>query len=97
MQDELGIVMNRLFLAAGLLVLAGCESAPEAVPPKEAAFVTDDCALITAIGREQFKLSADDPQMTITLNGEDAPWRPGGGEFRWVQRFQASSSSAIAP
>jgi hypothetical protein len=76
-QDELGIVMNRLFLAAGLLVLAGCESAPEAVPPKEAAFVTDDCALITAIGREQFKLSADDPQMTITLNGEDAPWRPG--------------------
>jgi len=69
--------MNRLFLAAGLLVLAGCESAPEAVAPKEAAFVTDDCALISSIGREQYKLSADDPQMTITLNGEDAPWRPG--------------------
>ena len=77
MQDELGIVMKRLFLAAGLLALAGCESAPEAVPPKEAAFVTDDCALISAVGREQYKLSADDPQMTITLNGEDAPWRPG--------------------
>jgi hypothetical protein len=76
-QDELGIVMKRLFLAAGLLALAGCESAPEAVPPKEAAFITDDCALITAIGREQYKLSADDPQMTITLKGEDAPWRPG--------------------
>ena len=69
--------MKRLFLAAGLLALAGCESAPEAVPPKEAAFVTDDCALISAVGREQYKLSADDPQMTITLNGEDAPWRPG--------------------
>jgi hypothetical protein len=76
-QDELGIVMNRLFLAVGLLALAGCESAPEEVPPKEAAFVTDDCALIGAIGREQYKLSADDPQMTITLEGEDAPWRPG--------------------
>ena len=77
MQDELGIVMNRLFLAAGLLALAACESAPEAVPPKEAAFVTDDCALISAIGREQYKLSADDPQMSLMLNGEDAPWRPG--------------------
>jgi hypothetical protein len=69
--------MKRLFLAAGLLALAGCESAPEAVPPKEAAFVTDDCALIGAVGREQYKLSADDPQMSLRLEGEDAPWRPG--------------------
>jgi hypothetical protein len=69
--------MKRLFLAASLLALMGCESAPEAVPPKEAAFVTDDCALISTIGREQYKLSADDPQMSLTLKGEDAPWRPG--------------------
>lgn len=69
--------MTRLFLAAGLLAIAGCESAPEAVPPREAAFVTDDCALIGTVGREQYKLSADDPQMSITLKGEDAPWRPG--------------------
>ena len=33
----------------------------------------------------------------IDAADQDAPWRPGGGEFRWVQRFQASSSSAIAP
>jgi hypothetical protein len=77
LQGELGIVMKRLFLAAGLLALAGCESAPEDVPPAEAAFVTDDCALIGAVGREQYKLSADDPKMSIRLNGEDAPWRPG--------------------
>lgn len=69
--------MNRLILAAGLIALAGCESAPEAVPPKEAAFVTDDCALIGAVGRDQYKLSADDPQMTLRLEGEDAPWSPG--------------------
>jgi hypothetical protein len=77
MQDELGIVMTRLFLAGTLLALAACESAPEEVPPTPAAFVTDDCALIAAIGREQYKLSADDPQMSVTLKGEDAPWRPG--------------------
>jgi len=77
MQDELGIVMTRLFLAGTLLALAACESAPEEVPPTPAAFVTDDCAPIAAIGREQYKLSADDPQMSVTLKGEDAPWRPG--------------------
>jgi len=77
MQNELGIVMARLFLAGMLLALAACESAPEEVPPTPAAFVTDDCALIGAIGREQYKLSADDAQMSVTLKGEDAPWRPG--------------------
>ena len=77
MQGELGIVLKRLILVAGLVALAGCESAPEAVPPKEAAFVTDDCALIGAVGREQYKLSADDPQMSLRLEGEDAPWTPG--------------------
>lgn len=68
--------MKKLVLAAGLLAIAGCESAPEEIPPKEALFVTEDCALLTAIGRDQYKLSADDPQMSVRLNGEDAPWRP---------------------
>lgn len=69
--------MKKLVLAAGLLAMAGCESAPEEIPPKEALFVTEDCALLNAIGRDQYKLSADDPQMSVRLNGEDAPWRPG--------------------
>jgi hypothetical protein len=77
MQGELGIMMKKLVLAAGILALMGCESAPEDVPPKEALFVTEDCALLNAIGRDQYKLSADDPQMSVRLNGEDAPWRPG--------------------
>jgi hypothetical protein len=68
--------MKRLFLLAGILAIAGCESAPKDVPPKEALFVTDDCALITAIGRERYDLSRDDPPMTVKLNGEDAPWTP---------------------
>lgn len=69
--------MKKLVLAAGFLAVAGCESAPEEIPPKEALFVTEDCALLNAIGRDQYKLSADDPQMSVRLNGEDAPWRPG--------------------
>lgn len=77
MQGELGIMMKKLVLAAGLLALVGCESAPEEVPAKEALFVTDDCALLNTIGRDQYKLSADDPQMALRLNGEDATWRPG--------------------
>lgn len=68
--------MKRLFLLAGVLALAACESAPKEVPPKEALFVTDDCALISAIGRERYDLSRDDPPMTVKLNGEDAPWTP---------------------
>ncbi len=77
MQDRLGIVMKRLVFAVGLLALGACEGTPEAVPPKTPLFVTDDCALITAIGREQYKLSRDDAQMALRLNGEDGPWSPG--------------------
>lgn len=76
MSGQLGVVMKRLVLSVGILALAACEGTPEAVPPKDALFVTDDCAVLTAIGREQYKLSADDPQMSIRLNGEDAPWNP---------------------
>ncbi len=57
---------------------AGCESDPnEIVPPKEALFQTDDCALIAAVGRQQYDLSRDDPPMSVKLNGEDAAWNPG--------------------
>ncbi|MBK8841266.1 MAG: hypothetical protein IPO30_22175 [Hyphomonadaceae bacterium] len=68
--------MKRLFLLVGFLAAAGCESTPENIPGKEPLFVTDDCALIGAIGRERYDLSRDDPPMTIRLNGEDAPWTP---------------------
>ncbi len=76
MQDKLGVVMKRLLLSMGVLALCACESAPEEVPGKTPLFITDDCALIAAIGREQYKLSRDDPQMSIRLVGEDAPWTP---------------------
>ncbi len=68
--------MKRLFLLVGFLAAAGCESTPEDVPAKEPLFVTDDCALISAIGRERYELSRDDPPMSVQLNGEDAPWTP---------------------
>ena len=68
--------MKRILLLAGFIFAAGCESAPENIPGKEPLFVTDDCALIGAIGRERYDLSRDDPPMTIRLNGEDAPWTP---------------------
>lgn len=77
MQDRLGVVMKRLVLSVGVLAICACESAPEDVPARTPLFITDDCALIAAIGRDQYKLSRDDPQMTIRLNGEDAPWTPG--------------------
>ncbi|RYD95793.1 MAG: hypothetical protein EOP61_19085 [Sphingomonadales bacterium] len=70
--------MKRLFLLVGVLAAAAaCESGPEEVAAKEPLFVTDDCALISAIGRERYDLSRDDPPMSVRLNGEDAPWTPG--------------------
>lgn len=68
--------MKRLLLLAGFIAMAGCESGPEEVPAKEPLFVTDDCALISAIGRDRYNLSRDDPPMSVKLNGEDAPWAP---------------------
>jgi hypothetical protein len=68
--------MKRLVLSVGILALCACESAPEEIPAKTPLFVTDDCALIAAVGRDQYKLSRDDAQMSLRLNGEDAPWTP---------------------
>jgi len=68
--------MKRMFLLVGVLAAVGCESTPEDVPAKTPLFVTDDCALIGAIGRERYDLSRDDPPMSIQLDGEDAPWTP---------------------
>ncbi len=76
MQDRLDIVMKRLVLSAGLLALCACESGLEDIPAKTPLFVTDDCALLTAVGRDQYKLSRDDPPMSVRLQGEDAPWTP---------------------
>lgn len=69
--------MKRMFLLVGVLAAAAaCESAPEEVAAKEPLFITDDCALISAIGRERYDLSRDDPPASVRLNGEDAPWTP---------------------
>lgn len=77
-QDKLGVLMKRMFLLVGVLAAAAaCESGPEEVAAKEPLFVTDDCALISAIGRERYDLSRDDPPASVRLNGEDAPWTPG--------------------
>ena len=64
--------MKRMFLLVGVLAAVGCESTPEDVPAKTPLFVTNDCALIGAIGRERYDLSRDDPPMSIQLDGEDA-------------------------
>ena len=69
--------MKRLFLAAGFLALVGCESDPNVVvPPKEALFVTNDCDVLGALGRDQYKLSPNSGQTTVRLIGEDGPWSP---------------------
>lgn len=69
--------MKRLVLAAGLLVLAGCESGPPAeVPPKEALFVTNDCDILGVLGRDEYKLGASSGPTTFKLDGEDGPWQP---------------------
>ena len=57
-------------------LVAGCGSTKE-IPPREALFVTDDCQLIAAIGKERYNFTRDDPPRRLRLNGEDAPWRPG--------------------
>lgn len=69
--------MKRLVLAAGLLALAGCESGPPAdVPAKEALFVTNDCDILGALGRDEYKLNSNSGPTTIRLVGEDGPWQP---------------------
>jgi hypothetical protein len=69
--------MKRLILAAGFLALMGCESDPSAViPPKEALFVTNDCDVLGAVGRDQYKLGAGSGPTTVRLLGEDGPWQP---------------------
>lgn len=75
-------MMKRLVLAAGFLALAACESAPEEnIPGKEPLFVTDDCAVLSALAHGQYKLNAASPKMTIRLLGEDGPWAP---ECNWA-------------
>lgn len=69
--------MKRLFLAASFLALAACESDPDAVvPPKEALFVTNDCDVLSALGRDEYKLGAGSALTTVRLVGEDGPWTP---------------------
>lgn len=69
--------MRRLALSVCALALAGCESSSEVIPAKTPLFLTDDCALLVAIGRGEYKLARDNPPIAVRLNGEDAPWEPG--------------------
>lgn len=100
MQDKLGVLMKRFLLVAGFLAAAGCESGPEDVPAKEPLFVTNDCDLIAAIGRERYDLSRDDPPMSVQLKGEDAPWQPAcdwqGAGFNLVTISGPEGESATA-
>jgi hypothetical protein len=70
--------MKRLGLVAGIaLSAAACSGGPTEIPPMEAKFVTNDCDLIGAVLRDQYKLTRTDPQMRAMMVGEDLPWRPG--------------------
>lgn len=69
--------MKRSLLLLACLAVSGCFGGPEKeILPKEAAFVTDDCALIAALGKDHYKFTRDDPPLRARLNGEDLPWRP---------------------
>jgi hypothetical protein len=72
MMTRLLTVLCPLLSAA---VVAGCGSTKE-IPPREALFVTDDCQLIAAIGKQRYNFTRDDPPRRLRLNGEDAPWKP---------------------
>ncbi len=70
--------MKRLVLLAGAALAAtSCFGGPKEIPPLEAKFVTDDCALIRAIGRDHYKFMRDDPPLRAMMVGEDLVWRPG--------------------
>jgi len=68
--------MRSLVLCVFALAIVGCESASEDIPAKTPMFVTDDCALLFVIGREQYALERKDAPVAVRMNGEDAPWDP---------------------
>jgi hypothetical protein len=67
--------MNRLAFLALPLLLAACASKPPPPPPVESSAI-NDCALLSAIGREHYSLTRDDPPLRVKLNGEDLAWTP---------------------
>jgi hypothetical protein len=70
--------MKRLVLLAGAALAAtGCFGGPKEIPPLEAKFVTDDCALLGAISRDHYKFTRDDPPLRAMMVGEDLIWRAG--------------------
>src|SRR5262245_17068315 len=59
------------------LIAAGCFGGPKKEePPTPPAFVMDDCALISAVGHDHYKLAAGMPLMRIRLHGEGLAWKP---------------------
>lgn len=66
-----------IVFAAAAFAAAGCFGGPKEIPPVEAKFITNDCDLVGAIARSNYKLSPSDPQMRALMVGEDLAWRPG--------------------
>src|SRR5690349_3311653 len=70
--------MKRIGVLLLPLVAAGCFGGPkekmEVITPP--AFVMDDCALISTVGHDHYKLGAGMPQMRLRLHGEGLPWKP---------------------
>lgn len=71
MQKHMGI----LGVVAIAALAAGCGSNPDP-EPVQAAFAFNDCALISAIGKQRYDFTRDDPPTRVMLNGEDARWTP---------------------
>jgi hypothetical protein len=59
------------------LLAAACGSTPEREAPAPPEFMLNDCALISVIGRDHYKLSAEGPLMRLRLNGEGLAWKSG--------------------
>jgi len=69
--------MKRIGLIAGVaLAAAACSGGPKEIPPLEAKFVTNDCDLVAAVARDNYKLTRTDPPMRAMMVGEDLDWRP---------------------
>jgi hypothetical protein len=69
--------MKNLLPLIGAVLAVACGSTPEEEAPAPPEFTLNDCALISAIGRDHYKLAAEGPLMRLRLNGEGLPWKPG--------------------
>lgn len=81
------------------LALAACSSQPKTAPIVATSAI-NDCALISAISREHFRFTRNDPPRRIKLNGEDLRWAPGCNwtamGFNLVEGAAAASDTTLA-